>query len=114
MALLYQLLLRDPTAYVMAHLLSVSAFGVALIALVVAEFERLRRPMNLLARERLCIAAIGTLVAFAMPIVFTAAELLTGGRSPQNALALTGAIFPLALAYAISRGGYEATGAVSA
>ena len=33
-------------------------------------------------------------------------------RSPQNALALTGVIFPLALAYALSRGGYEATGPV--
>jgi len=114
LALSYQLLLRDPAAYVTTHLLSVSAFGAALIALVVAEVERLRRPMSLLAQERLRIAAIGTMIAFAVPIAFTAAELLTGGRSPQNALALTGAIFPLALAYAISRGGYEATAAANA
>jgi hypothetical protein len=108
LALAYQVVLRDPQAYVVSHLLSVSAFGIALVALVVAEVERFRRPMSLLARERLRITAIGALLALAVPIAFSAAELLTGGRSPQNALAFTGVIFPLALAYALSRGGYEA------
>jgi hypothetical protein len=109
LALVYQVGLRDPEAYVATHLLSVSAFGVALLALVVAEVERFRRPMTLLARERLRIVAIGALVALAVPIAFSAAEFVTGGRSPQNALAITGVIFPFALAYALSRGRYEAT-----
>jgi hypothetical protein len=112
LAIAYQIGLRDPDAYVVTHLLSVSAFGVALVALVVAEVERFRRPMSLLARERLRIVAIGALVALAVPIAFSAAELLTGGRAPQNALALTGVIFPLAMAYALSRGGYEVTAPV--
>ncbi len=103
LAVAYQTLLRDPTGYVWTHLIAISAFGLALVALVVAEVERLRRPMSLQASDRLRVAILGAVTALAVPIAFTAAEWITGGRSPQNALAITGAIFPLALAWALTR-----------
>ena len=33
----------------------------------------------------------------------TLAEMLTGGRAPQNAIALTAFIFPLSIGYAVLR-----------
>lgn len=99
--------LHRPDAYVVAHLLAVTAFGLALIVLVVSEFDRLRRPLEAGTSVRLGVVALGTLVAFGLPIVLTAAESLTGGRSPQNALALTGLVFPLAVSYALLRGGMD-------
>ena len=93
------------------HLLGLPAWRRALLAahyaecapltLVVSEVERLRRPLSFAARERLKVVAIGAVIALCIPIAFTLAETLTGGRSPQNALALTGGIFPLALSYAL-------------
>ena len=103
LALAYQFSLSDPVAYSAMHLLALSAFGLSLATLVVAEAERLRRPLSISARERLKVVATGAVIALSVPIVFTLAETLTGGRAPQNALALTGAIFPLALSYALLR-----------
>jgi hypothetical protein len=106
LAVAYQAGLGNAGAYVATHLLAVTAFGVALVTLVVAEVERLRRPLALESRERLRVVAIGALVALVLPVALTLAEVVTGGRSPQNALALTGAVFPLAVAYALLRGGF--------
>ncbi len=103
LAVAYQTLLRDPTGYVWTHLIAISGFGLALVALVVAEAERLRRPMRMPASDRLRVAILGAVTALAVPIAFTTAEWITGGRAPQNALAITGAIFPLALAWALTR-----------
>ena len=71
-----------------------------MLTLIVTELERIRRRENLANFKRLQVVALGSLLAFGLPVVLTLAEYLTGGRSPQNALALTGVIFPLAVAYA--------------
>ena len=103
LGLYYQVGLHDYGSYVWNHLLAVTAFGIALLALVVSEVEHYRRPMCLRSRERVRILAIGALVALALPIVLTLAEMATGGRSPQNALTFTGFLFPLAIGYALIR-----------
>ena len=64
--------------------------------------EAARRSLDPTLRGRVAVVAAGTLVAFALPAALTFAESLTGGRSPQNALALTGMVFPLAVAYGLS------------
>ena len=46
---------------------------------------------------------VGALLACSLPICLCLAELLTGGRSPQNAVALTAFLFPLSIAYVIVR-----------
>ena len=112
LALALQIGLQRPDAYVLTHLLAVTAFGLALLVLVVSEVERLRRPA--VRSERVAAVALGALVAFGLPIVLTAAESLTGGRSPQNALALTGVVFPLAVSYALVRGGIDSATPVEA
>jgi hypothetical protein len=105
LALAYQASLHHAVSYSAIHLLALSAFGLSLLTLVVGQVERLRRPLSDAARERLKVVAMGAVVALTVPIAFTLAETLTGGSSPQNALALTGGIFPLALSYALMRSG---------
>ncbi len=99
----YQLGLDDFGAYVSSHLLAVTAFGAALLVLVVSEIEHYRRPRFPLARERVRVLAVGAMIALSLPICLTLAELLTGGRAPQNAMTLTGFVFPLSIGYALLR-----------
>jgi hypothetical protein len=95
--------LERPGLYTGAHLVAVSAFGLSLFALVLAELERFRSSLSLDVRARLRTIAGGAVLAFGLPICLTLAELLTGGSSPANALALTGWIFPASVAYAATR-----------
>jgi hypothetical protein len=96
--------LDQPGAYSGTHLLAVSAFGLALLALVVSELERFRRSLLHETRMQLRTIAAGAVLAFGLPICLMLAELLTGGRSPANAPALTAWIFPASVAYAAVRG----------
>ncbi|MCP5060505.1 MAG: hypothetical protein GY937_27725 [bacterium] len=93
--------LRTPSVYTTTHLVAVSAIGVALVVFVVSEVERYRRPLVAEVRARLRTVALGCGVALLLPVVITLFEFVTGGRSPQNAIALTGFILPLSLAWAV-------------
>lgn len=103
LAITYLLSLQSVGTYVLTHLAAITAFGAALVVLMVAEVERYRRPTTIDARARIGILAVGALLACSLPICLSLAELLTGGRSPQNAVALTAFLFPLSIAYAIIR-----------
>jgi hypothetical protein len=103
LGIIYQLGLQSVSTYVLTHLAAITAFGAALVVLMVAEMERYRRPRSLDARSRIGILAVGALLACSLPICLSLAELLTGGRSPQNAVALTAFLFPLSIVYAIAR-----------
>ena len=98
-----QLGIMDPTLYTATHLLAVSAFGLALLGLVVGELHRMRSWATLRPRLEVASIAAGGLVALSLPVVLSAMEALTGGRSPQNAMALTAFVFPLSVAYAVTR-----------
>jgi hypothetical protein len=95
--------LHAPKLYTGTHLVATTAFGVALLVVVLAEIERFRRPLSFAVRERIRVVALGAFLALSLPIALTIAELLTGGRSPVNAAALTGWILPAAVAYAVAR-----------
>ena len=97
--------LMDAGIYTATHLVAVSAFGLALLVLVVSEVDRLRRPLDPDAYARLRAVALGALLALAIPILVSAMESFTGGRSPQNAAALTAFLFPASVAYAVGREG---------
>lgn len=99
----YQVSLQSVGAYVLTHLAAITAFGAALVVLVVSEVERYRRPASIDVRDRIGVLAVGALLACSLPICLSLAELLTGGRSPQNAVALTAFLFPLSIVYAIAR-----------
>ena len=98
-----QIRLYDAPAYTGLHLVAVSAFGCALAAVIVSEVDRLRRPLGPDSRARLKAVLVGAGLALTLPIVVSAMESFTGGRSPQNAAALTTFVFPFAVAYAVAR-----------
>ncbi len=106
LALACQWGLGTPAVYTTTHLLAVSALGAAMAMLLVSEIERYRRPLGAEVRERLRTVALGCAAALALPVLITVFEFVTGGRSPQNAIALTGFILPLSLAYAVRNESY--------
>ena len=103
LAVANQLGLADPSIYTATHLLAVSAFGLGLLGLVVGEFHRMRNWPTLRPRLEVASIAAGGLLALSLPVVLSAMEALTGGRSPQNAMALTAFVFPLSVAFAVTR-----------
>lgn len=52
--------------------------------------------------------ARSTALRMALPVMLTIGEALTGGTAPRNAVAFTGFVFPLAVAYAVLRGDLSA------
>jgi len=103
LAVPYQFGLHERSLYAPTHVIAVSAFGAALVTLIVSEVERYRRPATPGVRERIAILAVGAVLALSLPACLTLAEVLTGGRSPPNALALTTFLFPLAVGWAVLR-----------
>ena len=100
-ALPYQLGLHEPAAYVLCHLLATSALGLSLAALVGFQVTRYWRAKSPEVRVPIRTLAIGTALAVGAPIFLTAAELLTGGSAPQNAVGFTAFLLPIALARAL-------------
>ncbi len=103
LASVYQVGLREPASYVSAHLLATSALGAALLVLLSSQLLRYARAASLERRRQIGALAAGAALALALPVVLTAAEALTGGRMPQNAVGFTAFIFPLAIARAALR-----------
>lgn len=103
--LAYQIGLRDPRAYVAAHLLATSALGLALLALIGSQLVRWIRTKAPEVRRQSRLLALSALVALAPAVLLTIAEPITGGQASQNAVGFTAFLFPLTIAYAILRHG---------
>ena len=103
LALAYQVGLQSPASYVSAHLLATNLLGVALLVLLASQLLRCAWPPSPQARRQLAVLAGGALVAIVLPACLTAAELHTGGRMPQNAVAFTAFLLPLSVGWAASR-----------
>jgi hypothetical protein len=103
LAVVYQLGLQSPSSYVLSHLLATSLMGVALVVLLASQLLRFFWPPSPTARRQLAVLALGALVAVVLPACLTAAELHTGGRMPQNAVAFTAFLLPLSIAWAAAR-----------
>jgi hypothetical protein len=105
LAVVYQVGLFDPVVYVWTHLLATSLGGAALCVFVVCLLSRYLRGASSERRETLRILLLGAVVALALPICLTIAEVMTGGRMSQNNVGFTVFLFPLAIGYAVLRGG---------
>lgn len=105
----YQLGLYQGGIYVTTHLLATTAFGAALLVLLVSQVDRYLTATSMDVRARIRGLATGALLALSLPVVVTLAEALTGGRAPQNAIALTAFIFPLSIGYVVLRGDFSGT-----
>lgn len=100
-ALVYQLGLRTPAAYVSSHLLATTALGGALLVLLAALAVRYVFPPSQQARHQIRALALGALLAVALPICLTVGEIHTGGRMPQNAVGFTAFLLPIMVGYAV-------------
>ena len=60
-------------------------------------------PPSLTDRAPIRALALGGLLALALPVCLTLAEIHTGGRMPQNAVGFTAFLLPLSIGYAARR-----------
>ena len=103
LAAVYQLGLQQPSTYVTSHLLATSGLGLGLLVLVISQVARFVRPETPSVRRQSGVLALAIATIVAMPLVLTIAEPLTGGTSPQNAVAFTAFLLPLAIGWALMR-----------
>ena len=97
----YELFLYRPTAYTVIHNLCVLYLGIAAVFFTVRLVGEHRRGRSALARQRIRVVTLGTLVGFAFPgLLFIVSVFLGGGLSFTPA-ALTGFLFGITLAYAV-------------
>jgi signal transduction histidine kinase len=97
----YELVLFDPARYTVLHSVATLylGFGALLFGIrLVAEWLRGR---SALARQRIRVMTLGTLMGFALPGAIFVASAATAGGVPVNTGAFTGFLFALALAYAV-------------
>lgn len=95
--------LYSPSIYVVTHGIATTAFGVALIALIGSQLAHLLFSPFFEVRQRVKVVAIGTALALGPQALVALGATLTGGRTSQNLMAFTGALFPLSIGYALIR-----------
>ncbi|MDJ0866533.1 MAG: ATP-binding protein [Myxococcota bacterium] len=103
LALFLQLGLHRPAAYVAAHRIAVTAFGVSLVALVLRQLHAFWRPPSFEARQRVKVVALGAVAALGLPVVLAGASALSGGQVHENTMGWTAPLFGIAVGYAVLR-----------
>ncbi len=98
-----QVWLYDPAVYRWTHGLAVALFGASLLALLVSFAAAYLRPPSLAARQRVAVAVLGAVAALLPQIALIGYSAATGGRAPENAMAWSGVLFPIAIAYSLLR-----------
>jgi diguanylate cyclase (GGDEF)-like protein len=101
--LAYQLALAMPAAYSSAHLIATSANGVAAALFATSQIYYFVISDSFESRQRIKLLAIGTALAMLPPALISLASAATHGGVPQNLIALTAFLFPVALAHAVLR-----------
>jgi len=97
----YEIFLYAPAAYTVVHNLTVLYLGIAGVLFggrLILEYARGR---SQLARQRIRVMTLGTLVGFALPGVVLLLSAFLGGGVAVNSAAFTGFLFALSLAYAV-------------
>ena len=103
MAVVYEMLLFQPTAYSALHLASLALQGVGGLAMLwVMTYDLLTTSLELV-RRRILIVTAGAIAAFLLPTVLSAYSGLSDGSVAVNGAAFTGLFFPLCLGYAVIR-----------
>jgi two-component system NtrC family sensor kinase len=103
LAIVYQLWLYDPGVYRWTHGIAQTLFGVALLALIASQIGHFARAEDLLTRQRVKVVALGSVLALGPQVVLALLGAATGVHAPQNAMAFSGMLFPLSIAYAVLR-----------
>ena len=97
----YQIGLHDPDAYRWAHGIAQTAFGASLAVLVAMQVRHWMTAEDFESRQRVKVVAMGSALALGPQIVLALLSVLAGIQAPQNAMAFSGMLFPLSLAYAV-------------
>ncbi len=101
LAVYYQIGLHDPNAYRLAHHIAQTAFGGSLALLVGMQVWHWRTAHDFDARQRIKLVAFGSALALGPQVVLALLAVTAGVEAPQNAMAFSGMLFPLSLAYAV-------------
>ncbi len=103
LALVAQLGLMTPEVYTVTQQTAVTAFGGGLIFLIVSQWTRWVRSPSFETRQRIKVVALGCGAALGPQAVIALWATITGGKAPQNVMALTGWLFPVSIGYAVTR-----------
>jgi diguanylate cyclase (GGDEF)-like protein len=95
--------LASPSVYVVTHAIATTAFGLGLVALIGSQLAHFLFSSSFEVRQRIKVVALGTALALGPQAVLALGATLTGGRTPQNLMAFTGALFPISIGYALVR-----------
>ncbi len=101
LAATYLAQLDHPAGYALVHAIAVATAFAAIVGLLGAVVVGFRRSTSPLVRHRVRCVAVGGMAAFVLPALVLAASVFESGRAPVNAIAFTGFLFPLAVAYAV-------------
>lgn len=93
--------LENPAGYALVHGIAVASTFAAIVGLLGAVVGGFRRSTSPLVRHRVRCVAVGGIAAFVLPALVLAASVFESGRVPVNAVAFTGFVFPLSVAYAV-------------
>jgi hypothetical protein len=98
---LYEAFLYRPPVYTALFQLNMAFLGIASLVLVARLASEYRQRHSALARQRIQIVALGTLLAFGLPGALVIASAVYRGGFAVNPGTLTPVVFALAVAYAI-------------
>jgi signal transduction histidine kinase len=101
LAAYYQIGLHDPDAYRLAHHVAQTAFGASLALLVAMQVWHWRTARDFEVQQRIKLVAFGSALALGPQVVLALLAATAGVEAPQNAMAFSGMLFPLSLAYAV-------------
>ena len=101
LAIAYQIVLYRPASYTLVHNLCTLYLGVAGLMFGVRLVLAYVRGPSQLARQRIRVMTVGTLLGFALPGAVCVASVVMGGGLGITPVALTGFLFAGALTYAI-------------
>ncbi len=97
----YQLVVYDPAGYTTAHTVAVLYLGSAAVLFAARLVQEYLRGRSHLARQRIRVVTLGSVIGFAPAGMIFVASALTGGAVSENAGALSSFLFAMALGYAV-------------
>ncbi len=101
LAIPYAILLDDAAAYTALHLIASGAFGIAAVGIIFSVFCELVFSRSALARRRIALVALGSLVGVLPLVMVWAMSSVVGGAIPLNLVSMSAFVFPLSIAFAV-------------
>ncbi len=98
-----QLTLYEPARYAATHRVAMALFGASLLLVIASQIRAYLRPPTFEARQRVKVLVLGAVASLAPGALLSLSSAASGGQTPENTIAWSGAIFPFAVGYAVLR-----------